>query len=106
MDLSVAVALALTLTDMGQTLDIARYPAHPAAVGQPACKWRYEANPLLGARPAPVKVVGYFGTGMATLAVAHYKLPAPWGDRFAYATIGVEGAVVAHNIHMGMAWRF
>lgn len=89
-----AAWLAVRAADWAQTREIARNPDR-----------FWEANPLLGRHPTLGQVNRHFivSTGLG-LAVAHY-LPEHRKSMF-QLWFAIEGAVVLHNLRVGVSIRF
>jgi hypothetical protein len=81
--------------DWMQTRTIAKHPK----------QW-HEYNVVLGKHPSVDRVNAYF----AATVLAHYyiskALPQDWREGWQSVSIGFEGAVVAHNIHVGIQMSF
>jgi hypothetical protein len=81
--------------DWAQTRTTAKHPE----------QWQ-ELNVVLGKHPSVDRVNAYF----AATGLAHYyiskALPADWRAGWEYLSIGFEGAVVAHNFHLGVRMDF
>lgn len=87
--------LALDLADLGQTRYIARHPEQ-----------FYEVNPLIGRHPSVGRVDAVFaGEALAHVAIS-YTLPERFRPAWQYGSIAFEGALVAHNAHIGIRFNF
>jgi len=66
----------------------------------------YEQNPLLSNCPSRSEVNRYFAVSAGLhWAISNY-LPAKYRGPWQYVTLGVSGAVVAHNFHIGLKLNF
>ena len=95
------VALALTAADASQTEYLTRH--YQPCAGK---EGRYEENPLLGRHPSQLKVAAYFGASAGALIAANEYLPPAYSKALNYVWIGAEGAVIAHNLRVGVRFSF
>ena len=90
---------ALNLADMATSLDIKNHPNI------------HEANPLLGRHPSDGTVIGVkLASGAIHAAITEWLLQrnaSPTTIKiWEYVTIGGEGAVVGHNLSLGLRFTF
>jgi hypothetical protein len=108
------IAESLLLMDWAQTRDIVRHQSScEASHGLPlvdiarACQGGYyETNPIIGKSPSMGKVNTYFATVMLGHYLIDWQLSDVNQDRFEWATIALEAAVVLHNRHIGLSMKF
>lgn len=85
----------LHVVDWGQTLNIADRPDK-----------YHEINPIIGEHPSRERVNIVMGTTTVLhVAITHY-LPKEWRPYWQYLSIGVSGALVIHNLSIGLNMHF
>lgn len=85
---------AIHVADWGTTLDIKNHPD------------LQEINPLLGHHPSDARINTYMAGTLAAHWAISYALPERWRPTWQYVTIGIDGAVVAHNFSLGLRLAF
>ena len=109
-----AIAQTLLLMDWAQTRDIVRHQATCGATDGASAVDRarhcgegyYETNPIIGEQPSMGRVNAYFATVMLGHYLIDRHLSPSNQDRFEWATIVLEAAVVLHNHQIGLSIKF